>query len=40
MLRGTRVLWPEREDYYTLMVMREREGHAYRFDQRSAVFRT
>ncbi len=28
MLTGTRVLWPEREDYYTLMVMREREGRA------------
>ncbi|MCP4591830.1 MAG: phage terminase large subunit, partial [bacterium] len=28
MLRGTRVLWPEREDYYALMVMREREGRA------------
>ena len=26
MLEGTRVLWPEREDYHALMVMREREG--------------
>ncbi len=28
MLEGTKVLWPEREDYYALMVMREREGRA------------
>ena len=28
MLQGTRVLWPEREDYYALMVMHEREGRA------------
>ena len=28
MLEGTKVLWPEREDYYALMVMREREGQA------------
>lgn len=28
MLEATRVLWPDREDYYTLMVMREREGRA------------
>ena len=28
MVEGTRVLWPEREDYYALMVMREREGRA------------
>lgn len=26
MLEGTEVLWPERESYYDLMVMREREG--------------
>ncbi len=26
MLEGTKVLWPEREDYYALMEMREREG--------------
>jgi predicted phage terminase large subunit-like protein len=28
MLKGTHVLWPEREDYATLMIMREREGQA------------
>jgi len=28
MLAGTRVLWPEIEDYYTLMLMRETEGPA------------
>ena len=28
MLRGTRVLWPEREDYTALMHMRAREGRA------------
>jgi predicted phage terminase large subunit-like protein len=28
MHQGTGVLWPEREDYHTLMVMREREGRA------------
>ena len=28
MLAGTKVLWPEWEDYYALMVMREREGRA------------
>ncbi len=28
MLKGTRVLWPELEDYQALMVMREREGRA------------
>ena len=28
MLEGTRVLWPELEDYHALMVMREREGKA------------
>jgi predicted phage terminase large subunit-like protein len=28
MLQGTQVLWPEREDYRALMVMREREGKA------------
>lgn len=28
MLEGTKVLWPEREDYHALMVMREREGRA------------
>lgn len=28
MLLGTRVLWPERESYYDLMVMRQREGRA------------
>jgi predicted phage terminase large subunit-like protein len=28
MLKGTRVLWPEREDYATLMIIREREGQA------------
>ncbi|MCK4783254.1 MAG: hypothetical protein KAV87_05850, partial [Desulfobacteraceae bacterium] len=28
MLEGTRVLWPEWEDYYSLMEMREREGRA------------
>ncbi len=26
MLEGTRVLWPEQEDYYTLMEIREQEG--------------
>ena len=26
MQQGAQVLWPEREDYYALMVMREREG--------------
>jgi len=26
MLEGTKVLWPERESYYDLMVMREQEG--------------
>jgi hypothetical protein len=28
MQRGAQVLWPEREDYYALPVMREREGQA------------
>lgn len=28
MLEGTEVLWPEMEDYYTLMLMRETEGPA------------
>lgn len=28
MLKGTEVLWPENEDYYTLMLMRESEGPA------------
>ena len=28
MLAGTQVLWPEWEDYYDLMVLREREGRA------------
>ncbi len=28
MLQGSRVLWPERDDYLTLMVTREREGRA------------
>lgn len=28
MLEGTEVLWPENEDYYTLMLMRESEGTA------------
>jgi len=28
MLKGTEVLWPEVEDYYTLMLMRETEGPA------------
>ena len=28
MRKGSQVLWPEREDYYALMVMREREGRA------------
>ena len=28
MKKGSQVLWPELEDYYTLMVMREREGRA------------
>ncbi len=28
MLHGTRVLWPDWENYYELMVMREREGRA------------
>ena len=28
MQKGSQVLWPEREDYYALMVMREREGRA------------
>ena len=28
MLAGTEVLWPENEDYYTLMLMRESEGPA------------
>jgi predicted phage terminase large subunit-like protein len=29
MLRGTKVLWPEWENYYDLMVMRETEGDVY-----------
>jgi predicted phage terminase large subunit-like protein len=28
MLEGTKVLWPEKEDYYSLMVMRENDGYA------------
>lgn len=28
MLEGTKVLWEQRYDYYSLMVMREEEGHA------------
>lgn len=31
MLKGTKVLWPNRLSYYDLMVMREKEGH-YSFD--------
>lgn len=31
MLEGTRVLWPEMEDYYTLMKIKEIEG-SFRFD--------
>ena len=31
MLKGTEVLWPEKEDYYMLMEMRESEG-SYSFD--------
>jgi predicted phage terminase large subunit-like protein len=29
MLKGTKVLWPERESYYDLMVLRETEGDIY-----------
>lgn len=29
MLKGTKVLWPERESYYHLMVLRETEGGIY-----------
>ena len=29
MLKGTKVLWPERESYYDLMVLRETEGDVY-----------
>jgi len=28
MLEGTKVLWPERESYYDLMVIRERDGYS------------
>ena len=31
MLKGTKVLWPNKLSYYELMVMREKEGH-YSFD--------
>jgi predicted phage terminase large subunit-like protein len=31
MLHGTQVLWPEKEDYYSLMFMREQEG-SWSFD--------
>lgn len=31
MLKGTKVLWPDRKSYYDLMVLREQDGH-YSFD--------
>jgi predicted phage terminase large subunit-like protein len=36
MLQGTKVLWPEREDYYALMVIREREGlHSFQAEKQN-----
>jgi predicted phage terminase large subunit-like protein len=36
MLQGTKVLWPEREDYRALMVIREREGlHSFQAEKQN-----
>lgn len=36
MLQGTKVLWPEREDYHALMVIREREGlHSFQAEKQN-----
>lgn len=36
MLQGTKVLWPEREDFRALMVIREREGlHSFQAEKQN-----